>query len=166
MRIKRKKLIRLIENYLLEQAEEETEPSDEEVDEEEVDEEEEPDDEEESEEEEEEDDEEESEEEEEEEAAEEPKEDSIATSKVILNSLKKVNDFIKNEKPFSALQAVNDAVKNALNGVEVKAKDLPDEIKKLLGFEGKPDEEIVNLSSAANNSGRLRIAAAKESKNK
>ena len=66
----------------------------------------------------------------------------------------------------SALSVIKTQVETSLDGVEIKVKDLTDDIKKLFNFDKKPDEEIVNLKAAVNNAGIRRKAIADEQESK
>ena len=161
MKIKKKDLIRLIENYLFEQDEE---APDEEVEDEEV-EEEEPSDEEveeEPEEESEEEPEEESEEPEESEDDEEEEKETVEKDKLVTNSFKPALEAIKSGKPFTALGIIKNQVETTFKDVEIKAKDMPEEIKQLLKLDDKKDDEVLNIAAALNNKSLARISRTKE----
>ena len=157
MKIKRKDLKRLIENYLFEQDEEaESEegsegvtPSEEEAESEEVPEDELPEESDESEGDESEGD--------EEPKEEEPDENSVATSDVVKKALQGLDI---DSKPLDALKKIKLQVDSTFKGMEIKIKDIPEEILKFLKLDKKDPEEVANLNSAVNNAGLIRKAVA------
>jgi cobalamin biosynthesis protein CobT len=157
MKIKKKDLIRLIESYLYEQDEEapdeevEEEPSDEEVEEEPSDEE--PDE-----------SEEESDESEEENSGDDSKEEkeTVEKDKLVTNSFKPALDAIKSGKPFTALGIIKNQIETTFKDVEIKAKDMPEEIKQLLKLDDKKDDEVLNIVAALNNKSLARLSRTKE----
>ena len=71
----------------------------------------------------------------------EPKEDKVQTSDLISNSLEPVLEKIKNKMFVPALQDLEDLFNGALKGIETKVKDVPEDILDILLI---PDETRKN----------------------
>ena len=151
MRIKRRELKKLIENYLFEDDEAEEEVEEEPVDDEEV--EEEPSDEEAAEE---------PVEDDESEEDSEPEKETVEKKSIVSNGLKAAEDALEKGLDFQALKIINAQITTTLKDVEIKGGEVSDSIKKLLNLDDKKDDEVLNIDGALNNSGIRRKAKGKE----
>ena len=87
---------------------------------------------------------------------------SVDTSQVISNSLEGALKAIKDLQPANALSLIKSQANTALKNIEVKVKDVPKSILDLMMIDDKDTEKIVNLQEPS--SGAIRKAIADQQK--